>query len=182
MIETNHVLNQVSDYVLGLLPSGESRRVEQHVALCRECRQAIRRERQIGTTIRSSIARIPQPGRRRFQELMPPAPSRRQIRWRIAWQKQLAPVFLGLIVLLGSWGLWQTGRNSDWTRSRDDWMVVTATMTDVPTATLAQTETAHSGRSFITLATLVPVSYDVAAAPAPKPTPIAAATQEVADQ
>jgi anti-sigma factor RsiW len=182
MIETNHISNQVSDYVLGLLPSGERQQVELHAAICAECRQAIQRESQIGATIHSSIVSIPQANRRRLQELMPPVPTRRQIRWRLAWQKQLAPISLGLIVLLGSWGLWQSGRSSAWSRSENNLIVVTATMTDVPTATLAQTETAHSGRSMIRLATLVPVHYDVLATPAPIPTPITAATLMITKQ
>ena len=56
-MDSEHALQLIPDYVLGLLSAAESRRVEQHAHHCPACREAIRRERQVGALLRDVYKR-----------------------------------------------------------------------------------------------------------------------------
>ena len=102
-MDSEHALQLIPDYVLGLLSTDESQRIEQHAHHCPACREAIRRERQVGTLLRQTVQIAARPPVGRLEQLRPaPRPvarARRQL------YRQLAPLtalaVLLVVVLLG---------------------------------------------------------------------------------
>jgi anti-sigma factor RsiW len=182
MIETNHVFNQISDYVLDLLPGNERKQVERHTSACIQCRLALQQETQLTEMARSTLQIASRPDSRRLRQLMPPVPKQHESWWSRIWQgpmwhKQLVPLGLLLILLFGAWGMWQSGQNSVWASPSPTFLAATATMTDVPTATIVETETAQEGMAPLTAVATVPKQPAAVITPAPNPTPVAALPQ-----
>lgn len=98
-MDREHVLPLVTDYVLGLLPPEEQRRVERHAGDCPACRQAVNRERQVGQLVRHTVAAAQPPFR--AQALRPRPPARAAIA-RERLYRQFAPAMMILMLLLGS--------------------------------------------------------------------------------
>ncbi len=182
-MDSEHALQLVSDYVLGLLSAEESRRVEQHAQHCPTCREAIRRERQIGALLRQTVQMAARPPAGRLEQLRP-AP-RRATRVRRQLTRQLAPL-TALAVLLVVVLLAQTrGYGLPTPAFAQTSEPATATMTSsaTPTATLA----AHNGAAApdtelddatatLTRAPRPDGPALALAAPRPPDTPVAAAT------
>jgi anti-sigma factor RsiW len=165
-----HVLNQIPDYILGLLTRQERLWVEQHTAVCNHCRQALHQESEISQLVRATLASAAQPSSLRLRQLMP-APPRSRWTWltRHHWPRQLAVATLLLSLIWGTFSLYQqfTGAIVP-----PDQLAATATMTQEPTMTLAN---AGQDRQEAVGGTAVPtLLIEASATPAPVPTPIAA--------
>ncbi|MCB8988170.1 MAG: zf-HC2 domain-containing protein [Ardenticatenaceae bacterium] len=185
MMNQEHVLPLLSDYVLDLLPSGKRQQVELHAAECAACRAALQTERQIGGLVRASLQAAAEPGNGRLAQLMPAVP-RQPAPTAVWWdrQRQLALVGLLLVVLLGSWGLrFGQGRHG-WQPPLPTSVAVTAT--NSATATLAEAatstrvvETAVS--TSLASPTAPPATQSsISPTPIPLPTPIAIARPPLA--
>ena len=137
MMESKHVIHHISDYVLDLLPGPERQLVEQHAAVCAECRQALQRESQVGVVVQRTLAAVAEAAPARLRQLRPALPARPGGLpfWRFTWPRQLAPLTLLLIVLLGSLSLHLFYRQPAWSSPSPTFLAVTATMTDEPTTT-----------------------------------------------
>ncbi len=184
MMNQEHVLPLLSDYVLDLLPSGKRRQVERHAAECAACRTALQTERQLGSLVRTSLQAATEPGNGRLAHLMPAIPRQPARAIWLGRQRQLALVGLLLMLLLGSLGL-------RYGQGRHGWQPplptsVAATATNSATATLAQTMT-----STRVVETAVSTSYAsptapptthsaISPTPIPLPTPIAVARPPLA--
>ena len=120
MMNGEHIIDLVPDYVLELLPPAGRAQVETHAASCEHCRRALLAERQIGPLVRQTLtlATRPQPGRLAALMPRPPQPARsrwtRPLRLPVLAREQLVAVrsfaaALCLMVLLtvGSLQLWQ---------------------------------------------------------------------------
>ncbi|HEX6385227.1 MAG TPA: zf-HC2 domain-containing protein [Anaerolineae bacterium] len=142
MRDVNHVYSLIADYTLDLLPHWQRQKVEEHAATCRNCRQALQREQQLGRMVRETLHVVAQPSPGRLRQLMPPAPARRSLPFlSLTWQKQLAALCVALILLVSSAGLYTSNRQDDWRDSAPSFIAATATTTSEPTATLARLET-----------------------------------------
>ena len=148
-MDSEHALQLIPDYVLGLLSAEDSRRVERHAQQCPACREAIRRERQLEALLRQSVQVAARPPVGRLAELRPAAP-RRVARARRQLYRQLAPL-TALAVLLVVVLLSQTGGLSLFLpvfaggdAAQPSTRTATATTTHTPTATLAATDGAMS--------------------------------------
>lgn len=106
-------------------------------------------------------------------ELMPPI-RRRRSAWRFIWERQFATVGLFILLLLGGWGIWQTHQRLIWINPSPTTLAATATMTEVPEVTMANTEPAHGGRTLFTAVATAPTQPLFVATPAPIPTPAVA--------
>ena len=158
-MDSEHALQLIPDYVLGLLSAEDSRRVERHAQQCPPCREAIRRERQIEALLRQSVQVAARPPVGRLAELRPAAP-RRVARARRQLYRQLAPL-TALAVLLVVVLLSQTGGLSLFLpvfagddAAQPSTSTATATTTHTPTATLAATDGAMSDPAATAAATL----------------------------
>jgi anti-sigma-K factor RskA len=89
-MDSEHALQLIPDYVLGLLSAEESRHVEQHAQTCSACHEAIRRERHIGALLRQTVQMAARPPVGRLDQLRP-AP-RHVARARRQLYRQLAPL------------------------------------------------------------------------------------------
>lgn len=76
-MDSIHIQNQITDYVLDLLPAEERRGVARHVAGCDACRRAVEREREIGRLVHNTVMVVTKPDYNRLRSLMPPIPARR---------------------------------------------------------------------------------------------------------
>lgn len=180
-MKQRHVHQQIPDYVLGLLPRQEQQRVDQHTLICADCRLALRREQELGNLVHNTLAAATQPPTN-LRQFMPAAPQKTRTAgfWNFSlnWQQQLAPLTLVLFLLLGSLGYYFSEQRSLWQNPTPTALVITATLTDSPTATITET---RAEQAVDLRATAVPTDFHqpakapaLLATPAPNPTPIAA--------
>lgn len=189
MMNQEHVLPKLSDYVLDLLPGGERRQVEQHAAECAACRTALQTERQIGGLVRASLQAASEPRHGRLGQLRPGiAPVRpAQSGFWLARQRQLALVGLLLVLLLGTLGLRYSSARQSWQPPLPTSVAATATTTasatrNGATATLAQTLTSTRMAATTVSSTLAaPAARShLHPTPIPLPTPVAVARPPLA--
>lgn len=165
-----HVLNQIPDYVLGLLTRQERLWVEQHTAICHHCRQLLRQENEINQLVRTTLSLATQPSTLRLGQLMPAPPQPRPAWLTNSWQKQLAIAALLLTIIWGAFSLYQ--QQFSGSAVSPDQLAVTATMIHEPTMTLAST---NEDQQKTLVGTAVPaLIIEASATPTPVPTPIAA--------
>lgn len=136
-MDSEHALQLIPDYVLGLLSAAESRRVEQHAHHCPACREAIRRERQVGALLRQTVQTAARPPAGRLEHLRPAPRHVGNARRRL--YRQLAPLtalaVLLVVVLLGQTrGL---GRSTPVFAQTAEPATATLTTAATPTVTLA---------------------------------------------
>ncbi|MBK8933657.1 MAG: zf-HC2 domain-containing protein [Chloroflexi bacterium] len=182
MMNQEHVLPLISDYVLDLLPGSERRRVELHAAECAACRQALKSERQLGDLVRRTVQAATEPGYGRLPQLMPAIPSRRPAKasHRQHPQRQLALAGLLLLLLIGTFGLRFGQTRRAWQPPLPTAVVSTATITSTATATLAEMGTSTRVLETAVSATTAPAGQPAFQSqahptPAPMPTPLALA-------
>jgi anti-sigma factor RsiW len=92
-MNTPHPLQQIPDYVLGLLSPEERFQVEQHTKRCAECRRVLARERKIEALIRQTVQVTTQPMPARLAAIRPDYP-RKRLTPAVRILGQLAPVTL----------------------------------------------------------------------------------------
>jgi anti-sigma factor RsiW len=178
-----HINQQIPDYVLNLLPKMERQTVEQHTAVCGHCQTALQAEREMGQMVRLTLQTATQPANGRLAQLMPPIPKHKQ-RWSLmmmGWQRQLAVVTMLVVILMGSFGVWNGRSQNIWGVPSPTTLAATAT-TDA-TATIAQ-QTTQAGETLaaegLTVTAVAAPSIQTTAqasiisTPPPPPTPIAA--------
>ena len=99
-------------------------------------------DEQIRRLVHNTLHTATQPSSLRLAQLRPAIPQRPLPRWQVYWQRQLAPVALLIFVLLGVG--FHFSQQSGWAISPSPTALsITATTTEKPTATIAQTETTH---------------------------------------
>lgn len=76
-MDSIHVQEQITDYVLDLLPTKEKQGVARHIAGCEACRRAVQQEREVGRLVRDTFNAVTKPDYDQLQSLMPPIPARR---------------------------------------------------------------------------------------------------------
>ncbi|MBE2222049.1 MAG: zf-HC2 domain-containing protein [Anaerolineae bacterium] len=173
----NHVTHQIPDYVLNLLPRLEQQAVEQHTAVCSHCQRTLQAEREVGQMVRFTLQTATQPANGRLAQFMPAVPSHKQHKsfTMMGWQRQLAVVTLLVVIVMGSFGMWNG-------RSQNIWGVAspTATSTLDATATIAQQQTIQAAETLAaetlggTAVASPTIQAYITATPAPQPTPVAA--------
>lgn len=160
-MDSEHTLSLISDYVLGLLPAGERRRVESHTRQCATCRVALQRERQVETLARGAVHGAAQPAPGRLLALRPAIPAPRPRPTQL--YRQLAPLTV-IAVLLALGLLFGSGR-PPFTPG-----LFATTATAASTATNAPTVTATAATPKATLASAdTTATADTAARAAPVP-------------
>jgi len=176
MMNQQHIQHKLTDYALGLLSQNERQRIERHTLGCADCRQALRREVEVGQIMRDTLAVAVQPpvNLRPFMPAIPQPGFWQRLRFALAWQRPLAPIALALLLVLGSFGLYLSDQRGAWLNPAPTFLAATATMTDEPTATLTQTRTEQTSGIVQTAVPIAPSPHHIAATPAPNPTPIAA--------
>lgn len=134
----------IPDYVLGLLSADESRRIEQHAHACPTCREAIRRERQVGALLRQTVQIAARPPVGRLDKLRPtprPVPrARRQLYRQLAPLTALATLLL-VVLLAQTRGY---GLSTPVFAQTSEPATATVTSSATPTATLAGRDEAAS--------------------------------------
>lgn len=129
-----HFSNQISDYLLNLLPAAEQQALESHLANCPHCRQAVLNQQQFVQTVRATLAVATRPGPGQLTRLMPPLPLRRRPQLSLM-RRSVAGVALLVVLILGGLN-WQMGYNH-WRNPAVTVLAVTAT--HQPTSTATQT-------------------------------------------
>ncbi len=181
MMKQQHVLNQIPDYALDLLPQAERIQVEQHTMRCANCRAALRSETELGSMVRATLAAVTHPptNLRRLMPIRQPS-FWQKLGFSLTWQRQLAPLVVFALLLLGSLGLYLSDQPAIWSNPSPTFLAATATMTDAPTATMTETRAEQVIVPVMTKVTentavsTAPSSFPIAVTPAPNPTPITA--------
>ena len=182
MKQQPHVTKQIPDYVLGLLSAEEHLRVERHTLTCADCRLALRHEGEVGRRVQATLAAAGQPPAD-LRQFMPAVPAKAAFRpkWRLpatafslAWPQQLVPLTVILLLLASSLSLYLSEQRGVWTNPSPTSLAVTATMTDIPTATITETRGEQTTKMAKTAVATTPSQPEIVATPAPIPTPIAA--------
>lgn len=117
----------IADYVLDLLPAEKRHLVENHVAACPACRQAIQRERQVGQVVRETLIQLPRPSAARLSQLRPVAARSRP--FFLTAQRSLAALTLMVLVVLGTLGLNRSHQATSWPVQSPTGLVMTETAT-----------------------------------------------------
>jgi hypothetical protein len=138
--EMGHVTALLPDYVLEMLAGEEQRLVSSHLAVCRQCRLAARRERKIVHAVRDTFATATQPDSERLNALMPHVFQGRAS-LQSFWPQPLAATLLLLLVLLGSLALQSRRNEGIWAATRSGFGAATVAVTDTPTLTATSTAT-----------------------------------------
>lgn len=177
MIHPTETHPQLSEYVLGLLPWEERRRVEQHAADCPACQARLAQEQRLVQQVKTTVQTAGHVTNGRLQQLMPPVPTpATSRRYGGTWQRQLASVCVLMLMLLSSFGLFQfTGQTNPAGVSVTQ-LAITATATSEPTETAVATEAAQIGPQTVVMSrqtAVEPVQVRLAIQP-PAPTPLAA--------
>ena len=183
------ILHQIPDYVLGLLSPRQLSAVEHHVAHCTICQQSMARERKLGQLVRSTVGVATKPDSAHVRTMMPAIPQQRRSGLILyGWQKQLAPVVLILLLILGGFMLNKMLPAGSAPSLVATAHAATATSTYTPTATMARSlpenqQTDHlsnvknSGIFDTAAPVLSPSSGRPVETPDPLPTPVAAIRQ-----
>jgi len=119
-----HVDSLIDDYVLGLLPAGERRAVEQHAAHCPRCAKLLAQERRQEARLAAAIRGATTAPAGRMEALWPNVAAavlpRPRFNWWPRWRTALATLATALVILVGAMG----------TINRfDGWMMATYTPT-----------------------------------------------------
>lgn len=138
-MDAQHTHTLMTDYVLGLLPPDERRRVESHARRCNDCRLALQREQAIGPLLRGAVMEAARPAPGRLAAIRPPLPAPRSRPMPL--YRRLAPVSLMAAMLVMAL-LFGSGRLAFspalYAVPDTPTHTQTATYTHTPTATLAQ--------------------------------------------
>jgi anti-sigma factor RsiW len=162
MLASEHPLNELSDYVLDLLAPEDRRRVASHVQRCEECREALRRERQLIHEVRDSLHVATRPAALRLGQLMPaPTAIGRRTRFEAMMRPALALSIL-LVLFLGSLQLYRPGSFGASTVATPTTLAATATVTPTGTFEPVRQETAPSGGGLVLAVSSFPVETPVA--------------------
>lgn len=169
----NHeqILQQIPDYALGLLPPFERQQVENHAQSCPRCQKALAEEQMLGSLVWSTIHLVTEPTPRQLRPLMPSIPRPQTPSLLRGWQKQLAPIALLLMLLLGGLG-WNAHQQTNWQTNNPMLLVMTATTTNTPTVTAT---TIPSTQMPTSTAIAISPTYNLTT-PAPSSTPVALLT------
>lgn len=132
-------------------------------------------EMQMAQMVRATIHAATQPVPGQLPALMPAPPVAAAAAVPI-WTRQWAAVAACVFLLLGSLGLYHIRQNDGgYGPITPTMLAVTATMTNAPTSTIAQTDGAgREGRVATAVATQPALAPSLSTTPAPNPTPIAA--------
>ncbi len=127
-------------------------------------------ERQLALLVRTTLhtATTPSPGQ--LATLMPPVPPQKAP--LASWSRQWVALAASLLLLLGSLGTFFVHQQSWLAPITPTYLAVTATQTNVPTSTLANTNTGQQALPRQTVAALPLVQPVIVVTPAPNPTPI----------
>ena len=169
----NHeqILQQIPDYTLGLLPPHERQQMEIHAQSCPGCQRTLAEEQRLEQLVRSTLHLVTEPAPRQLRPLMPPIPRTQTPSLLRGWQKQLAPIALLLMLMLGGLG-WNARQQTNWSTNPPMLLVMTATTTNTPTVTATQMPPTQMPTS--TAVANSPANH--VATPAPNPTPLALLT------
>ena len=139
MMTHEDVLQSIPDYVLGLLSAKQLGVIESHVNHCVDCQRALLREKKVNHLVRTTIDTATRPDATCIKRLMPAIPHRRSTAWnRRGWQRQLAPVLILLLLVLGGVTLQRTLPDGSMPAFVVTAHAATATSTNTPTATVSQ--------------------------------------------
>lgn len=138
--ENQHIISQIPDYVLDLLPSTERQMVTLHIAHCWRCRQAVIGQREIGAVVKKTITRAAAVEESHLAGLMPDIPRQKGIRAIINQsQRQIIVASCLLILAVASVGMQLRLQNSSWLATSPALISTSVMMTKTPTATLQVT-------------------------------------------
>lgn len=159
-----HITDQIGDYVLGLLPSGDEQRLKQHIAYCDECRLYVQRDRAMVQAVREALTASSKPEPLRLRQLMPAVPGVAGSKvGNMGWQGQFAAALLLLLVILAGWSIEMARRPVLWPGSQSG-IYATAAIVDTPTLTATSTSV-----SVYATETAIPTPIASHALPAPLP-------------
>lgn len=134
-------------------------------------------ETQIAQMVRVTIQAATQPAPGQLQKLMPTPPHPKSVAqpWH-AWQRQLAAVATCVFLLLSGLSVYYARQNyGGYTTTAPTLVSVTATTTNEPTSTIAQTNENRQTQLIQTaVATHPSLAPAIISTPSPNPTPIAA--------
>ncbi|MCP4420949.1 MAG: hypothetical protein GY805_30430, partial [Chloroflexi bacterium] len=127
----------------------------------------LRQERQVEYLLKQTLRQASHIDNGRLAQLMPTIPTKKpKPRWGMAWQRQLAMATILFLLLFAGWQWHNNSQPTLWP-TQPTFVAVTATMTNTPAPTEAQTmptETAVAKQT----------NESAIITPAPPPTPIAA--------
>lgn len=141
-MEQEHVIDRLTEYVLGALPQDEQRRVTIHAAQCASCRAALQRERQLERLVQQTVQAATRPDQMRLATLRPTVGKSRRSAFARPVYSQLAPITALLLLILGMLSM-QIGNG----RYRYDEAPAfgpsrpSPTVTETPTATIVYAST-----------------------------------------
>lgn len=141
MIESKKVSQQITDYVLDLLPPVERKQVEENAAQNKAYQKMLHREREVGQLVRNSLQQTTMPDTARLRKLMPAIPKKKRPFhfFNSTWQRQLVAMAVFVFFFLGSFSIYQSQQNPIY-NSSPTLTAATATFTNEPTATTMQEE------------------------------------------
>jgi anti-sigma factor RsiW len=179
MMNHDDYLDQIPDYVLGVLPTHEIAGIEEHLTTCKTCRQAVTDERRIGRLIHVTLESAARPDASRLRLLMPVVPQKRSRRPPLpGWRRQLQPALILILLVLAGFMVNGLFAGGDMPALVATAHAATATTTTTPTATevhveqgMRQSEDVHADAQGIGLVTLPAVPSPEASRPRETPGP-----------
>lgn len=138
-MELIHIEEQITDYILDLLPAEEKQVVARHITGCEVCRRAVQQEREVGRLVHNTLNAVTKPDYNRLHTLMPPVPGRRLsilalLIPRIAPYRQWAVACLLLVAMMGAFLFGSDGRYHNLTRPLDSEQATLSSLNNSGTA------------------------------------------------
>ena len=97
------IQHKISDFYLDLLSKEEKEVVGRHLADCQECRQALRRERQVGRLVHTTLTKVSQPLTPNLRAFMPAVPAKRpSLLTTVTPYRQWAMACLFIVAMMGA--------------------------------------------------------------------------------
>ena len=175
-MEHERIRDLLPDYVLGLLPAADEALVNRHLARCMSCRELAAQERQVGQWVSATVQAATNVNSTQLRALMPQPPTRGRA-MMIPWTRQLVPLAAILLLLFSAFFAGAPRQEQPIPALLR--LTSTATVTQTPTATLAQ-QTAVTATPEIRPIIIHPEESAVdhapsqGATPRPSATPVAA--------
>jgi anti-sigma factor RsiW len=151
----DHINEIAPDFVLGLLPQEERRKVISHIVDCESCRLTITNERNLMEEVRKTLQRVSNHNPQRIRSLMPAIHKRSWPAFNLSIVRPVAVAFAIILVAVGGFMINMDKSGLSRIHETPTHSIATSVNTETPTSTAAATTDKHeegginSQRSFL---------------------------------
>jgi anti-sigma factor RsiW len=135
----DHINEIAPDFILGLLPQEERKRVISHIVDCESCRLIITDERNLIEEVRNTLQRVSNHNPQRIRSLMPAIPKRSWPAFNFSIIRPVAIGFMIILVAVGGFMINMDKSGLSRIHETPTHSIATSSNTETPTSTATAT-------------------------------------------